>query len=100
MRMNKYLSKMDGGKTICQQYGFCFMSAQLVQLSSKTLQTQSDIYFTSEPCWVLLLPGVILLLAGDGGGAVAIVYVSELCFCLEHSRDNATLVLRPGKLGL
>lgn len=54
--------------------------------------------FTSDTRGVRLLAGGNLLLAGMG--AVAIVYVSELCFCLEHSRDKATLVLMPGKLGL
>lgn len=54
--------------------------------------------FTSDTRGVLLLAGANLLLAGVG--AMAMVYVSVVCFCLEHSRDNATLVLRPGKLGL
>lgn len=53
---------------------------------------------TSDTRGVLLLLGAGLLVAGDG--AMAMVYVSELCFCFEHSRDNATLVLTPGKLGL
>lgn len=57
------------------------------------------IIFTSDTRGVPLLAGANLLLAG-GAAAVAVVYVSELCFCLEHSRDKATLVVRPGRLGL
>ena len=56
------------------------------------------IMFTSDTRWALLLTGTDLLSAD--AWAVAMVYVSELCLCLEHSRDKATLVLRPGRLGL
>lgn len=56
------------------------------------------VFFTSDIRGALLLAGGFLILAGFG--AVAMVYVSELYFCLEHSRDKAALVLTPGKFGL
>lgn len=36
----------------------------------------------------------------SGCGAVAIVYVSLLTFCLDLRRDKAALVETPGRLGL
>lgn len=39
-------------------------------------------------------------LPASGCGAVAMVYVSLLTFCLDLRRDKAALVETPGRLGL
>lgn len=65
---------------------------------SASPETASVNVFTSATLCALLRSGVAAAL--PGAGAVAMVYVSALCFCLEHSRDRATFVLRPGRLGL
>ena len=53
---------------------------------------------TSDTMGFLLLAGTSFSVVR--GGAVAMVYISELYVCLEHSSDSTIFVDRPGRLGL